>query len=177
MRLNDLERSAERIRSGARRRTTGAREAFTLVEMVVVIAIIGTVAAAAAPLLSFARAGTVDDAVSVVTQLLGRARGTALDAASDVTVTVDPASHRAWIRAPEARPALDTSFTLTLPVGAELSSTSPRPSFRFDATGRASGEALVISTPRGRSSVSVDPFSGDVRVSTVGVNGTGHANR
>jgi hypothetical protein len=135
---------------------------------VVVIFILGIALAAATPAFTIPGTSRNDPAVDAIATVLDRARAIAVQTSHSTTVTFDPSASRAWVRETAARPALDTTFLLGLPRGTELSAATPRARFSFDARGRASGDRLVVSSPRSRSAITVDPWSGDVRVASIG---------
>jgi prepilin-type N-terminal cleavage/methylation domain-containing protein len=142
------------------------RAGFTLLELVVVIAILGVAFAVSIPSFTNRSGSGRADAADAITRLLERARNTAAEQARETRVTIAPAEARAWIRSGDVASASDTSFTLSLPAGTTLSATSPRVQFTFDASGRARGDQLIIDANGARSAITVDPSSGDVRVAS-----------
>ena len=155
----------KRIRAPAAR-----RRGVTLMELVVVLAIIGIVLGVAGPAFIVRGESVSDDAAAPVVRLLARARRTAIESARTTIVTIDPSTARAWVRTDGREPNVDTSFTLALARDTGIEAAVPRPRFVFDARGGAFGDALTLVSPAGRAAISLDRASGDVHV-TVGANG------
>jgi type II secretion system protein H len=144
-----------------------ASRGFTLIELIVVLVIMGVVLSAATPAFTVRAGPASDEAVEQIVSVLRSARRTALQTARATTVTIDPVAARIWVRTAGASVMLDTTFVLSLPADAQLTSNTPRVTFTFDARGLASGEELTVTSTRGRSAVTVDPANGDARVATV----------
>lgn len=142
------------------------RAGFTLIELVVVIAILGVTFAVAIPSFTNRDRSGRADAANTIARLLERARNNAAEQAREMRVTIAPADARVWIYSNNFAGTPDTSFTLPLPAGTTLSATSPRVQFVFDASGRARGDQLLIESNGARIAITVDPFSGDVHVSS-----------
>jgi prepilin-type N-terminal cleavage/methylation domain-containing protein len=139
---------------------------FTLLELVVVIAILGVTFAVAIPSLTNRSRYDESDVAGSITRLLERARNTAAEQARATRVTIAPSTARAWFRIGDSDTALDSAITLALPSGTTLSATTPRVEFIFEPSGRARGDQLLIDANGARTSISVDPSSGDIRRSS-----------
>jgi prepilin-type N-terminal cleavage/methylation domain-containing protein len=145
---------------------TGARNraGFTLVEMIVVIAILATVSAVTLP--SF-RAGN-DDAITVgsktLANFIARARQTSIERGEAVTLIVEPESARYWVMEnATAADSLLTSGSFELPADAKLVATQQRLRYRFLPSGRASGDPLTLRLGARAAVISVDRWTGDGR--------------
>jgi len=137
------------------------KRGFTLVEVVVVIAILGITAAAVVPAL--ARATTEDDltrGARALGDVLDAARSRALERTRSVSVTLVPETGRYWVSA-GAEP-LDSGI-LGLDPGVRLQSPAPRPSFRFDPLGTADGDSVLLVGPSGARALSLDRWTGALR--------------
>ena len=137
------------------------KRGFTLVEVVVVIAILGITAAAVVPAL--AKATTEDDltrGIRVFGEVLDAARAQALRQATSVSVTFVPETGHYWVSA-GAEP-LDSGI-LGLDPGVRLQSPALRPSFRFDPLGTADGDSVLLVGPSGARALSLDRWMGALR--------------
>jgi prepilin-type N-terminal cleavage/methylation domain-containing protein len=133
-----------------------SRRGVTLIELVVVIALMAIVTGAVAPALtSLDRRNPT--AVDAVVELIRRARTSALERGSAVTLTIDPASARYWLDVP------DTSDVIVLPQGATLTATSPRVHLRFDPTGSADADAIFVHEQNAVTAIVLDRWTGEVR--------------
>jgi prepilin-type N-terminal cleavage/methylation domain-containing protein len=139
---------------------------FTLLELVVVIAILGVTFAIAIP--SFTNRSRYDesDVAGAITLLLERARNTAAEQGRATHVTIAPSTARAWFKIGNSDSALDSAITLALPSGTKLSATTARVEFTFEPSGRARGDQLLIDANGVRTEITVDPSSGDIRRSS-----------
>jgi len=152
-----------------RHRRVNEVRGFTLIELVVVLLILGLTLAAVAPAFAARRDHSLDTAVDAIAMLLRTARNTALETAVPTAVTIDPASARVWVRADAVKNPLDTSFAIAVPAGTDYSAASARVRFVFDPRGGATVDTLMVSSARGRWSVTVDTWTGDVIVTSVAV--------
>ena len=134
-----------------------ARRGATLIELVVVIALMAIVAGVAAPALRSAALGANQPAANRVAMLLSSVRSRAIAKGVTVTLTIDPATGRFWADSP------DTSGVITLADGASMTG-AERVHFRFLPNGQASAEPLVVTEAGDARLVRVDPWSGEVSV-------------
>ena len=138
---------------------------FTLVEVLVVIAILGITAAAVVPAL--ARATTEDDVTRAARgfeRVAVAARTTALERATPVELILVPESGRYWVRLVDGT-AID-SGTIALENGTRVRSPVPRPQFRFGPLGTADGDSLLILGAGGAQALVLDRWTGGIRVET-----------
>ena len=137
---------------------------FTLMEMVVVLAIVGITAAAVVPAMT--RITSESGALSAARQLeqvLAAARTTALERAIATEVVVAPQLARYWVHAADSG-TIDFGL-IELEQGVTLSSTAIRPHFRFAPSGTATADSLVALGPDAAVLLTVDPWSGAIRAS------------
>jgi Tfp pilus assembly protein FimT len=131
---------------------------MTLIELLVVISLMAIVAGAVAPALASLDRRSTQTGLDAVNQLLQRSRSTAIDRASAVNLTIDPATARYWVDPP------DTSDVLPLPAGASLSATAQRVHFRFAANGEATSDvALFVRDASRVTPIVLESWSGEVR--------------
>lgn len=137
------------------------RTGFTLVEMVVVVAILGVVAGVTVPALHDAQARTpLDQTASEIARILARARRTAVERATPATMVVDPANKRYWLR-------LDDTViadALSARPGVTIDASSPRLAIRFVPTGEAQGDTITVRWNGHVATIGADGWTGDVRV-------------
>jgi len=138
---------------------TGARRAFTLIELVVVLVLMGLIFGVTAP--AFIAQSDSDDASSPALALLRSARATALRQAVRVDVTLDPRSGRVWVRADRATPTLDSTWTLERSEGTEFVAAGDRLNFTFLPGGTAWGDTLFVQSAAGTQRISLDSRTGD----------------
>jgi type II secretion system protein H len=140
--------------------TGRARAAFTLIETVVVIAIVGVVAAAVVPMaLRAARERSpLDASADALLALLGRAREDAVHRGRAVTLVVATDGARAWLREGGG----DSAVRIGLAPGVRLAAPEPRVVLRFEPDGRATSAAFLLRDGRdGREAiVRVHPWTG-----------------
>jgi len=136
---------------------------FTLVEILVVLAILGITAAAVVPAL--ARATSEDGATRTARALehvLMTARNTALERAQAVDLTLVTEAGRWRVRLRDGT-ALD-SGTIDLDDGSRIQGSAPRSTFRFAPNGSVDGDSLLVLGPGGARALIVDRWSGGIRV-------------
>lgn len=138
---------------------------FTLVEILVVLAILGITAAAVVPAL--ARATTDDDVARAARdfeRVAVAARTTALERATPVDVTVIPESGRYWVRLLDDGGTTIDSGTIVLDHGTRLRSLVSRPRMRFGPLGTADGDSLIVLGGGGARALVLDRWTGGIRV-------------
>jgi len=136
----------------------------TLIEVVVTLVIAGIAAAVAVPALS-AVLDREPDAAASATEMLSRARRTAVERGTAVTVVVIPETARYWVWADaHDRRATLSEGVLALGAGAAFEPTKQRLTIAFDPYGVATGDTLAVRTATGEELVSADPWTGDIRV-------------
>lgn len=143
-----------------------SRHAFTLVEVVIVLAIIGILAAVTAPAFTGPRAADEPAATAAeLRRVLERARSTALARAAVVTVTIDPraARYRVDLDGPDDRELVADSV-LGVPPGTTIVAARPRLRLRIEPTGATWGDSLVVTSAGRAAIVAADRWSGEVRV-------------
>jgi prepilin-type N-terminal cleavage/methylation domain-containing protein len=131
---------------------------FTLIEIVVVVAILGVVAAVSVP--AFREAAQPDplrDGTAAVVHVLERARATARTRGQQVTVTIDPKAASFWISDPPIAGVFE------LPYGISLWSDRPRPRITFAAGGPARADVVTLREGGSARVIGVDPFTGEIR--------------
>lgn len=137
---------------------------FTLVEVVVVIAILGIAAGAAVPALLRSDAGDpVDVSAREVVSLLRSARRAAVERSLPATVTIEPAGGRYWVEVgvPFAAESVSAGV-IPLPSGVRLVGLENRARFVFDPTGAGHGAQLSVQGD-GQVAITVDRWTGEVR--------------
>lgn len=116
-----------------------ARRGMTVIELVVVIAMIGIMAGVAAPsLASFDQRFTDRPDSALVDDLLRFGRKLAVERGAPVELTLDPESGRYWIDPP------DSSDVLPLPESVTLVSRAGRIHVQFDPNGEISADGELV---------------------------------
>lgn len=140
--------------------TGRSRTAFTLIEMIVVLAIVGIVAAAVAPAMARAARGpsALDASADALLALLARAHDDAVHRGRGVTLVVAPELARAWVRGV----AGDSAVRIDVAPGVRLAASEPRVVLRFEENGGATAATFLLRDTRdGRQTVvRVDPWTG-----------------
>jgi len=118
---------------------------MTVIELVVVVALLGVIAGIVAPsFASFNPRPAETRAIEAIDALIRRGRSTAIERATVVSITIDPAGKRFWLEPP------DTTAVLTLPNDATLVSRARRVHVRIEPDGEvATDEALFVRDPSG----------------------------
>ena len=133
------------------------RRGMTLIELIVVIALMAIIAGVAAPALASLDRPRNASGVDAVVTMLRRSRATAIQRATVVTVTIDPTNARYWVDPP------DTAAFITLPPHASLSARSARVHFRFAPDGQSiTDEPLFMRQGASVSSIVLEPWTGEV---------------
>lgn len=153
--------------------TMPVRRGFTLVEMVMALGILAVGTALAVP--AFLRLTQEDDltrATRSVESLFRIARDSAIAGGRPVTVVVDSVSGFVWLDVPrrtgetldsaEVRP-LDVA-SLELPGTVSIEVPAARTRFTFAASGQAFGEYVLLTSPLGSRTMTLDRWTGDVVV-------------
>lgn len=152
---------------------TDGRSGHTLTEMLVVLAILGVMAAAVVPVVRDARdeAGVAQTA-RVLVELLNHSRTSAADRGVVITLVVDPATGRAWTS--EGDDAALVPDSLTTPLAESLArarhagaavtiaATAPRARWTFAPSGLAFGDPVLVHDPTHALLVTVDRWTGEV---------------
>ena len=145
------------------------RSGHTLWEMLLVLALLGVVAAIVAPAIPSPRRASAEDDVARTTRelvsLLEHTRLAALERGATVQLLLDPAAAHAWIFTVvdgDARLLVDS--TLDRAPGASLQADAPRVRFTFHPGGTATGGVITVQGGAAERRVRVDPWSGAPRV-------------
>ncbi len=142
------------------------KRGFTLVEMLVVMIVIATVTAVTVPAIT--RLNDEDEltgAARELVTLLERARATSVEQGVPVTMTIDPASGRYWVRVGQGlAPEVFRTGTVSLGPGVTLASTLDRVTFSFDPLGPAYGDSLYVQAPSGGALIGVERWTGRLYV-------------
>lgn len=145
----------------------------TLVELLTVLMVLGVVAAAASPALKALTRPGPGAAAEELTEAYARARTAATSGSQTATVTVDPrsGSWRIFVGSAAREDARDGGNLRTGQPDTRIVVTGgSRPVdrvvvvIRFDARGRARGPDLMLTDGETRRVVSVDPWTGAIRL-------------
>ena len=143
------------------------RAGFTLIEMLVVIAILGVVAGASVPAIRSARAvDPLEKGTDAIGNLLARSRQSAVERAAGIRVSIDPASRRYTVRmlttdAPNDSVVADS---LILPDGVTLDDASGWLAVTFAPSGEARGDAFTLRWQGRAATITVNQWTGDAHV-------------
>lgn len=146
-----------------------ARAGFTLVEMVVVLAILGVVAGVTVPALRDRRAADpLAQGASETAAMLARSRQTAVERATTIRVSLDPATRRFRVRALGVLVASDSIAvdSLALPAGVAIDDAGGRRTITFAPTGEARGDTITLRWQGRIATVAADQWTGDAYVAT-----------
>ena len=148
-----------------RRAGRPGREAFTIMELVVVFVLIGIISAVVAPALWRAAAPDTAGAITdPVVSLLRFAQRTAADHNQMVSLAIDPATNAYRVQT-VGDGVTRASGTLTFPGQAHFLTDAARLSIAFDSRGGADADSLVVGDLQNVAVVRVDPWTGAINVS------------
>jgi general secretion pathway protein H len=142
------------------------RRGFTLVEIIVVLIVIAIAGAVAVPeLLEAMDVGADDGEIAPLTALLRDARQTSVEQGVIVTLVLDPegARYRADTSSVNGAGLLHEGH-VELEPGVRMESDSLRLSWRFRPDGSVFGDTVVVAGQWGSSRVTVDRWTGEIRV-------------
>lgn len=155
--------------SRIRQRDVPREAGLTLVEIVVVFAIMGIVVAVTLPQLQALLGDPVDDVVGELTSAHLAAREAAAERGVAMTTVLELATGAYWvISLDEASSARDTIRSGTLRLKGEVRLSGGRAGWAltsFDRLGRARGMPLLVSGPKRTYEISVDPWTGAIDAS------------
>ncbi len=139
-----------------RRAPQSGTAGYTLVELLVVLAIMGFLAVAAVPLLSASRPGLdVRAAANAIAQDLRLTRQAAIDSGGGARLVLDPKAHR-YVRLPGGKPC-------TLPKDIALAVTGPaQGEIDFYPDGSTSGGTVTVTAAHTKHRVTVRWPSGEI---------------
>jgi general secretion pathway protein H len=157
---------------------SGERRGFTLVEVVIVLAILGIVAAVTTPsLIRLGRQDELTGSANSIARVLRGARLAALERAIPVSAVIEPTSRKYLVETEsDAGSQILAQGTVQLAPSTTLASDRPRVRFVFAPLGSASPDSVVITGDGGSVVVGVERWSGEVFVRTDGRTG-GQADR
>jgi len=134
------------------------RPGMTMIELVVVIALMAIIAGVSAPALASLGQPRNVSGLEVVTTLLRHCRATAIQHAHVVNVTIEPTTARYWVDLP------DTTAILSLPQQVTLSARSPRVHFRFAPDGQTiTDEPLFVHDITAVTPILAETWTGQIR--------------
>jgi prepilin-type N-terminal cleavage/methylation domain-containing protein len=133
------------------------RRGVTLIELVVVIALMAIIAGVVTPAFRAALPASGISATAQLSAVVRAARARAIEKATVVTLTVDPATGRFWIDHP------DTAGAIVLSAHATLSG-ADRVHFRFRPTGEIAADPLAITESGVVRAVQVNRWTGEVAI-------------
>lgn len=158
--------SGEPAGHGSRLSTRPKLAGFTLVEIVVTLIILATIAATAIPaFLRDPELSDLDKATQRIEALLYLARDSALSSASPVALVLDSVSGLVWLTTTESGGGTEALLSgsgsdLELPLGIRMEMTSARASFLFQPSGAAFPDTLSLHGSTESRSVTVNPWTG-----------------
>ena len=138
---------------------------FTLIEMLVVIAILAIVGAVTLPAARLNSEDELARASALLTNLIQRSRQTAVERGESVSLIVDAENARYWAIAvaPDHPDSVVSYGTIDLPSGATLTADDSRTHFTFGPSGSVSGQPLTLEMDGGAALITVNQWTGDVR--------------
>lgn len=141
------------------------RQGFSLVELMVVLAIVGLTTGLALPAVASAfGAGTETDITEELATLLRSTHRMSIIRGSTIELYIDPSSGRWWIR-DRRDPERMAHGRLELDAGARLRASSARVGYIFSPRGPVRSEPVTATTTTGRTVIlSIDPWTGAVGV-------------
>lgn len=140
-------------------------EGFTLVEVLIAVAILAAIAALAGPLLRPERADSAwRRGVTGLAAELRQARSHAITSAHEVTIEIDGRERR-FVSTAGKSGAFGGQARLTLTLPRTEAIDGDRGRVRFFADGSSSGGTIVITTGQRSAVIRIDPFTGASRVS------------
>jgi len=156
--------------SGQRQGRTPAR-GFTLIEILVVLAMLGTVASVVGPEIARLTPTGADRTVRDLLAAAGRARDLAGSRREPVTIAIETRSGAFMIFAgsePRAGATPLAEGAIGLPDGVRLEAPAAAPwaLLRFDGLGRARGDRLVVSDDSRRREITADAWTASLVATT-----------
>lgn len=139
---------------------------FSLIELIVVLALLGVVAAAVAPaMLRATTASPLDQAATSIADTLRDVRRGALQDARAASLIAETNSDRFWVvrQTMSGRDSVHEG-RWSLPSGVTLAHVAGRAQWRFGPSGAPRPDSLVIRDSGGVRIVAVDPWTGAVTV-------------